>query len=132
MALADGDSVIVASSFNAAATVADLSIGSLCPEGLNVGSFQAAAPYTAWSSGVNQTVAFASATYRKCTTYSGTNLLGKRVRLTGTSTAFDGVVVQQLNTELDNINGTGNQVPVVVVKTGLFYYVVEPDSLEEL
>lgn len=132
MALVNGDTVIPAGSFNGEATVANLEVGSLCPEGLNVGTYQSTAPYTVWSSGIVQTVAFASANYRKCSQYTGPDLIGKSVRWPGKGPALQGVVVQQLNTELDDVNGDGTQVPVVVVKADGFFYVAEPASLEEI
>lgn len=130
MALVNGDLVIPASSFNGDGAVADLSVGSLCPEGLNFGTYQSTAPYSIWSSGVVQSVAQATANLRKCTPYSGTDLLGKGVGLPGKGPAFQGVVVHQFDTELDDTNGDGTQVPVVVVETEDFFYVAEPADLE--
>jgi hypothetical protein len=130
MALVNGDIVIPAGSFNGDGAVADLSVGTLCPEGLNFGTYQSTAPYSLWSSGVAQSVAQATANLRKCTAYTGTDLLGQAVRLTGKGPAFQGVVVQQFNTELDDTNGDGTQVPVVLVETEDFFYVAEPADLE--
>lgn len=134
MALVAGDMIIPAGMFNAEAQVANLAVGSLCPEGLLLGI---------WTGEVSEAVVFNNGTttgatalnpnnYRKCTPYSGTSFLGKTVRLNGACSAFRGVVVQELNTELDNTNGDGTQVPVVVVKTPHFTYVAEPGNISEV
>jgi len=135
MALVNGALVIPAGSFNGTGRVADLTKGTLCPEGLNVGVWHGDATDKAVFNNGLSTIndgAVNPVNLRKVTGYSGTTLLGKVVRLTGAGPAFQGVVVQQLNTELSDTNGDGVQVPVVVVKAAGFYYVAEPANVEEV
>jgi hypothetical protein len=133
MAFAENDLVIPAGSFNGNGAVADLSVGTLCPEGLTMGIFRSSAPYNVWSTGATQASAtFSTENLRLCSVYTGPDLLNKAVGLPGKGPAFRGVVTQVLNTELDDTGGDGTQVPVVVVRTADFFYVAEPSSLEEL
>lgn len=134
MALAQGDTVIPASMFNAEGRVANLSVGSLCPDGVLMGQYGDTANEAdiVWNSGnvSGDSQQLNPANLRKCTAYTGTDLLGKGVRLTGAAPAFSGTVIQQFNTELDDTNGDGTQVPVVVVKASGFIYVAEPANVE--
>ena len=136
MALVAGDLVIPAGSFNGEAGVADLTVGTLCPEGLLLGIFDGTAgdEEYIWNNGQNSGAAATNPNNcRKCTPYSGaTSYLGKTVQLNGVSPAFQGVVIQELDTELDNVNGDGTQVPILVIKTSQFVYVAEPANVTEV
>lgn len=136
MAIAHGDTVIPTGSFNSVAGVANLAVGSLCPDGLNVGTYHGAGGNDdiVWNNGLSSVTALAAnpGLVRKCTAYTGTDLLGKTVQLTGKGPAFQGIVVQQLNTELDDSAGDGTQVPIVVVKANGFFFVAEPANVEEV
>jgi hypothetical protein len=136
MPIVHGDTVIPAGSFNGEAKVANLSVGSLCPDGLLMGTYSGDGDDNdiSWNSGYNSAdVAAASPSLlRKVTAYTGTDMLGKTVKLAGAATAFIGTVVQQFNTELDNTGGDGAQVPCLLIKASQFYYVAEPASVEEV
>lgn len=135
MALVAGDMVIPAGSFNGEAAAANLAVGTLCPEGLLIGLWTAEASEAAvFNNGLNTgAVSLNPNNMRKCTPYSGgTSFLGKYVQLTGACTAFRGIVIQELNTELDDTNGDGTQVPVLVVQADGFTYVAEPSSISEV
>lgn len=136
MAIAHGDTVIPTGSFNSVAGVANLAVGSLCPDGLNVGTYHGGGDGddVVWNNGTGTVHAGVANPnlLRKCTAYTGTDLLGKQVQLTGAGVAFQGVVVQQLDTELDDVGGDGTQVPVVVVKAAGFFFVAEPANVEEV
>lgn len=133
MPVAPGDIVTPAGSFNGNAGVANLAVGTLCPDGLTLGVFEGGAIFVRWNTGFNESgTTFTAGNLRVCTAYTGSDLLGKTVRLLGKGPAFQGTVVQQLNTELDDTDGDGTQTPVVVVKTERFTYVAEPASLEEV
>lgn len=133
MALVNGDTVIPAGSFCSVLGVANLGVGSLCPDGLNVGTYHdgGGTSDVVWNNGaVSVGGAVTPTMLRKCTAYTGTDLLGKRVQLTGAGPAFSGPVVQQLNTELNDTNGDGAQVPIVVVQGAGFYFVAETANVE--
>jgi len=138
MAISAGSCVISAGVFNSAtgaAGAADLSKGTLCPEGVVLGIFlggTSPATFVDWSNGNVASNGFDLNALREVTPYTGTDLLGKRVTLPGTGPAFRGVVAQQFNTELDDTGGAGNQSPVCVVKANGFYYIAEPNNLLEL
>jgi hypothetical protein len=133
MAIIHGDTVIPAGAFNSVVGVADLSVGSLCPAGLNIGTYHGGAPSDeiVWNNGTSSVsgTAVNPRVLRKCTAYTGLNLLGKTVQLIGKATAFRGPVVQQLDTELDGTEGTGTQVPILVIKGAGFFFVAEPASV---
>jgi len=132
MAIVQGDSIVPAGSFNGTGRVADLSVGSLCPDGLVVGTYHGdATDFAVWNSGRVLDDSNTPVNLRKCTPYSGgTSFYGKRVRLTGKSPVFEGVVVQELDVELDDTNGDGSQTPVVVIQTRQFTYVALATSVE--
>lgn len=135
MALVSGQMVISAGCFASAAggVVADLSVGTLVPEGVAVGVFDAeAADEVRWASGSSDIEAYALGNLRLVTPYSGTDMLGKCVTLPNTSPAFRGIVIQQFNTELDDVDGNGTQVPVLVIQADGFTYIAEPASVEEV
>lgn len=133
MTLAEGDLVVPAGVFNGNDAVADLSVGSLCPEGVNIGSYsQAAAIQAIFPNGQVGESSQNPVNLRKVTTYTGTDLLGKDVKLTGAGAAFIGTVIHQFDVELDATNGDGTPTPVVVVKTGQFTYIALPASVEEV
>lgn len=134
MALAAGDMVIPAGMFNGNAQVANLAVGSLCPDGLLVGIWTGeVSEAVVFNNGLNTGAAGVNSNnYRKCTPYTGTSFLGKTVQLNGASTAFRGVVIQQLQTELDDTNGDGTQVPVLVIKTQDFTFVAAPANVSEV
>lgn len=135
MALVDGDNVIPAGSFNGDGRVADLTQGTLCPEGLLLGVFTAGAgvdTWVIWNNGETHIADQNAQNLRLVRSYTGSDLLGKTVRLNNQSPVFQGVVVQQLNVELDNTAGDGTPVPVVVVRANGFQYVAEPSNLSEV
>jgi len=133
MALASGDTVIPAGSFNGSSQAANLSVGTLCPDGLLLGTYTGDADeFVIWNNGNVSQETFSTINLRKCETYTGTDFLGKTVQLTDFSADFRGTVILQLNTELDDTNGDGTQVPVIVVKTPQFTYVAEASSVTEV
>jgi hypothetical protein len=134
MAIIHGDTVIPAGSFSSVLGAASLSSGSLCPDGLNLGTVHADGgdEDVIWNNGLasNHPGPTDPRLLRKCTAYTGTNLLGETVQLINRGSAFRGPVVQQLNTELDMTGGNGTQVPILVVKGAGFFFVVEPAQVE--
>lgn len=135
MAIIQGDTVIPTGSFNSVVGVADLSVGSLCPAGLNTGTYHGDADEgIVWNNGLYSTNDSGTnpRMLRKCTAYTGPDLLGKTVQLVGKSAAMRGSVVQQLNTELDATAGNGTQVPIVVIKGAGFFFVAEPANVVEV
>lgn len=134
MAITVGDMVISAGVFQRpAGGAADLSKGTLVPDGVNVGIYTGSTPnYTSWATGRVDGGSYGTNNLRKVTPYSGPDLAGKEVIIPGTGPAFIGVVIQQFNTELDDTDGDGTQVPVCVVRASGFTYIAEPASLEEV
>lgn len=137
MAIVAGDTVIPAGIFNrSSGGSADLAKGTLCPDGISIGTYlgtSADSTWTNWNSGEQDNDGgYNAANLRKCTEYSGEDLLGKTVSLLNVAPAFRGTVVQQFDTELDDVEGNGTQVPVCVIKTERFYYVAEPGDLQEV
>lgn len=131
MALAVGDVVVPAGIFVTANSVADLSVGSLCPDGVLTGVFTNGDGYVDWMNGTTG-VAFDTGLLRKVSAYSGPDLLGRTVQLPGKPSAFRGTVVQQLDIELATTDGGGPGSPVIVVKGQGFFYATEPSSVEEV
>jgi hypothetical protein len=131
MAIVIGDVVVSAGAFNGESEVANLAVGSLCPDGLLLGVFNGLVDaYVNWNNGT-VTGVVSTQNLRKVTAYTGPDLFGKTVRLTGYGPEFIGAVVQQLDVELDATDGEGDPTPVVVVKAFNFSYVALPASVEE-
>jgi hypothetical protein len=137
MALVNGDMVVAAGVFPqpAGGGAADLSKGTLCPDGVVLGTFNGAAlpSFVRWNNGrTDGGSTYSSNNLRKVVPYSGPALLGKAVTLSSVSAAFQGVVVFCFDVELDATDGDGTPEPVCVVKAQGFYYIAKPSSLEEL
>lgn len=136
MAFATGDMCIAAGVFPqpAGGGAALLTKGTLCPDGIVFGTFlgNPDPSFVKWNTGrPDGSSSYSPTNLRLVTPYTGTDLVGKTVRLVaGVAPAFEGVVVLCFNTELDNTNADGTQVPVCLVKAQGFYYVAEPTSLE--
>lgn len=138
MAFATGDMCIAAGVFPqpAGGGAAVLTKGTLCPDGIVFGTFFGGVDptFVKWNTGrPDGSSSYSPTNLRLVTPYTGTDLVGKTVRLSAqVAPAFEGVVVLGFNTELDATDGTGTQVPVCLVKAQGFYYVAEPASLEEV
>jgi hypothetical protein len=119
---------------NAEGGVADLTVGSLCPDGVLLGTFCSSPQEVLWNDGTSGRPAggFAPQGLRRCEFYTGTGLEGRTVQLKGKPPEFRGVCVQQLDLELGTVNNTGPLTPVVVVKTPSFSYIALPADVEEV
>lgn len=134
MAIDNGDMVISAGCFmRPSGGAAVLNKGTLVPDGVNIGIYETSgAGQVAWNNGRNDAASYALTNLRKVTPYSGSDFFGKRVTLSDVAAAFEGIVIQQFNTELSGTNDTGVQVPVCVVRAQGFTYIAEPADLVEI
>lgn len=135
MPLDNDDLVVPAGIVNGTGGVANLDVGSLCPDGLWVGTCydegEGSGPYSVyWNDGTH--AASVDADNLRKVQNVAVSMVGKTVNWQERGPAFRGIVEWQFELETSDTGGNGTYTEVCTVKTALFTYVAPLSQLEEV